>query len=456
MSEDCLALNIWTPAKAGEKLPVMVWIYGGALENGSASTGLYSGDRLASRGVVVVTFNYRLGVLGFLSHPELAKETTHASSGNYGLLDQIAALAWVHRNIAAFGGDPDRVTIFGQSSGAISISALVASPLAKGLFRRVIGQSGGLFEPVELDPDFTRDGAEKAGLAFARRAGAASLTDLRQMPAETLLKTPFAPKFNIDGFALTKSPFDVYRDGSQNEVDLLVGSNAEEGQLFLDKTSVTVANFNEVLAGHFPAPLVWLIGAAPGASDAEARTSAAAFETDMRFRWDMWTWARLAAAAGERNVFLYEFRRAPPFRKGERYYGLGATHGMEMPYVFDHLDQQQVAWTESDRALASAIPAYWTNFAATGDPNGADLPRWPSFTASNDLLMVLGDKIGPQSVPNRDRLERMDRVYAVARFVVQNPYTAVGAALAVALIVIALLFLAVRRLWRRIARASLP
>jgi para-nitrobenzyl esterase len=450
ISEDCLTLNVWTQgAPAAAKRPVMVWIYGGALANGSASTPLYWGDRLAMRGVVVVTFNYRLGVLGFLAHPGLSKESPHSSSGNYALLDQIAALNWVRRNIAAFGGDAGNVTIFGQSSGAISISALVASPLAKGLFRRAIAQSGGLFEPLELDAGFALAGAEEAGVRFAKRAGARTLADLRRMPAEALLKTPFGARFNVDGFVLTQSPYDAYAAGAQNDVDLIVGTNADEGQLFLGRTAVTVANYNDVLAQHFPSFLVSLAAPSPGATDRQARAAASLFEGDMRFRWDMWAWARLAAGAGRRNVFFYEFARTPPFRAGERYHGLGATHGMEMPYVFDHLDQQAVAWTAKDRELASVIPAYWTNFAITGDPNGAGLPQWPGFRAAPDRVMVLGDTVGPQAIPNADSLTRIDQVYATARFVSRNLYAVIAGAVAVVVVLLALLFLLVRRLWRR-------
>ena len=449
MSEDCLTLNIWTPgAESTQKLPVMVWIYGGGLVNGSASTPLYAGDRLATRGVVVVTFNYRIGALGFLAHPELNKESKHGGSGNYGLLDQIAALNWVKRNIAAFGGDPDQVTIFGQSSGAMSVSALIASPLAKGLFRRAIGQSGGIFEPVELDPLFTPDGAAEAGKRFASRAGAATLADLRRLPVEKLVETPFHPQFNIDGYALTKPPYDAYAAGAQNNVDLLIGTNADEGQYFLEETTVTVANVNEVLARDFPSWLVWFVGTKSAVNDAEARAAVAAFEGDMRFRWDMWAWAR-HAAAGRGRVFFYQFSRTPPFRQGDRYFGLGATHGMEMPYVFDHLDQQHVAWTAKDRELAATIPAYWTNFAKTGDPNGAGLPRWPEFRTARNQVMVLGDTTAPAPIPNEDRLNRIDRVYATARFISKNLYAVAAAALGTVILVLAGIVIIIRRQVRR-------
>lgn len=454
MSEDCLTLNIWTPAaSASEKLPVMVWIYGGGLLNGSASTPLYAGDHLAKRGVIVVTFNYRLGVFGFLSHPDLNRETQHGASGNYGFLDQIAALNWVQRNIAAFGGDPDQVTIFGQSSGSMSVSALIASPLAEGLFQRAIGQSGGIFEPVEFDPSFTPDGAAEAGARFAARAGATTIAELRAMPAENLLEIPFHPQFNIDGLALTKSPYDAYAANEHNDVDILVGANADEGQWFLAETDVTVTTFNDVLTRTFPGWLVWFVGAKPGADDAAARASAAAFETDMRFRWDMWAWAR-HAAAGRRKVYFYQFSKAPPFREGDPYFGLGATHGMEMPYVFDHLDQQAVAWTAKDRELASAIPSYWTNFAKTGDPNGDRLPRWPEFAAGSDQVMNLGEEIGPVSIPDRDRLQRIDNIYRVARFVAHNTIGAIASALAAVVVLLLIFVLTIRRL-PRLAAASL-
>jgi para-nitrobenzyl esterase len=421
--EDCLYLNIWAPMEAPAKpLPVMVWIYGGALKNGSGSTPLYAGEGFAKRGVILITFNYRLGVLGFLALNSLSKESAAGVSGNYGLLDQISALQWVQRNIGAFGGDPQRVTLFGQSSGAISVSALVASPLAKGLFQRAIAESGGLFEPVDLSSGFSLPGAEQDGAAFARRQGAATLAQLRAKSPTELLNTPFDAHFIVEGHVLKESPSDAYRTRAQNDVDVLVGSNADEGRLFLQKRSVTVDNLNKVLAEDFPAPLVWLLGPKPGKSDADAQLSAAAIEGDMRFRWDMWRWARLAAENGERQVFYYQFSRTPPFSGGDRYFGLGATHGMEMPYVFDHLGQQNAAWTATDRKLAAVLPEYWTNFAKNGDPNAPGLPPWPSFRESPDTVMMLGDELTAAPIPELHRLKRIDRIYASAEFVSRHVY----------------------------------
>lgn len=422
-SEDCLYLNIWTPAEpAAKPLPVMVWIYGGALENGSASTPLYAGDRFARRGVILVTLNYRLGVLGFLALNSLSKESAAGVSGNYGLLDQIAALQWVQRNIGAFGGDAHRVTIFGQSSGSISVSALVASPLAKGLFQRAIGESGGLFEPLDLSPGFSLAGAEDSGRQFAQRQGASTLAQLRAKSASDLLSTPFDAHFVVDGYVLKESPFDAYQNHAQNDVDVLVGSNADEGRLFLRKKSVTVANFREVLGADFPAPLVWLLHPNPGNTDSDARTSAAAVEGDMRFRWDMWRWARLAAEDGTKHVYYYQFSRPPPFPSGNPYYGLGATHGMEMPYVFDHLDQQAAPWSAKDREIAAVLPEYWANFAKNGDPNGPGLPVWPSFRESPEKVMILGQELRAEAIPRERSLKRIDRVYATARFVSRHLY----------------------------------
>jgi para-nitrobenzyl esterase len=426
-SEDCLYLNIWRPAEASSKpLPVMVWIYGGALENGSASTPLYAGDGFAKRSVILVTFNYRLGVLGFLSLKSLSRESANGVSGNYGLLDQIAALKWVQRNIGAFGGDAQNVTIFGQSSGSISVSALVASPLAKGLFHRAIGQSGGLFEPLELSSGFSPAGAEGGGDWFAHQQGDTSLEQLRAKSPAELLKTPFDAHFVIDGYVLKQSPFDAYREGTQNDVDVLVGSNSDEGQLFLQKKTVTVANFKETLTKDFPAPLVWILNPKPGNSDAEARISTAAIETDMRFRWDMWAWARLAAQNGRKHVYYYQFSRTPPFSGADQYSGLGATHGMEMPYVFNHLGIYEASWTATDRTLAEAMQAYWTNFAKSGDPNGAGLPMWPGFRESPGKVMMLGEGLTAEAIPGGETLGRIDRIYATARFGNRHLYWVLG------------------------------
>jgi para-nitrobenzyl esterase len=431
VSEDCLYLNIWKPAASGStSLPVMVWIYGGGLENGSAAVPLYSGNALAHKGVIVVTFNYRLGVFGFLALPQLTRESQHHRSGDYGLLDQIAALRWVHENIAAFGGDPNNVTVFGQSSGSISLSALTASPLTKGLFQRAIGESGGLFEPMALVPELTLAGAEQQGQRFAARIGVTSLAALRAQPAGRLIKVPFSPNIIVDGYVVPRSPFETYAVEKANKVALLLGWNADEGAFFLTHRRISPGTYRATLDRSFPSLLVRLLAPNPGADDRSARTAAIDFNTDMRFRWDMWTWANLAARDDNEKVYLYEFAHPPPYARGSLYYGLGAAHGVEMAYVFDHLDSQAAAWTAADRRLTWVVSSYWTNFAKTGNPNAPGLPVWPGFQIHHRLLMHFGAQTHAERLAHTEPLRRISCVYAIARYAMQYWWLLAGIAAA--------------------------
>ncbi len=413
MSEDCLYLNVWASAGAGDaKLPVMVWIYGGGLINGSASTPLYAGDALARRDVVVVTANYRLGALGILAHPDLSRESARNVSGDYGLLDQIAALEWVKRNIEAFGGDPDNVTVFGQSSGAISISALIASPLARGLFGRAIGQSGGLFEPVEASPEFRLVGAEQVGLAFGEKLGAPSADALRELSVAEIVAARFNPQPNIDGYVLNETPFEAFTNGRNNDVDVMIGSNADEGLYFIADREITAANLSDVLEQDFPSIIVSLIGPKAPADDIAARKAFLAFEGDMRFGWNMRTWARLHAASGMGNTYFYRFSHTPP---GDE----GATHGAEMRYVFDHLDLESREWNRHDRALAEAMATYWTNFARTGNSNGDGLPEWPIYASPDESALLIGDEFRAGEIQNEASLAAIDRLYSAVRILLE-------------------------------------
>ena len=417
VSENCLYLNIWKPVAArATALPVMVWIYGGALENGSAAVQLYAGNKLARRGVIVVTANYRLGVFGFLALPALTAESKHHSSGNYGLLDQLAALRWVERNIAAFGGDPRKVTLFGQSSGSISISALTTSPLAKGLFQKAIGESGGLFEPIELFANLRLSGAERQGLRFMARAGARSLSALRSLPATRLLDVPFSPHITVDGYVVPRAPWESYAHHEANPVSLLIGWNADDGAVFLAHDRLTPRTYRRLLERSFPALIVRLLAPSPGRSAASAYTAAVSFSTDMRFRWDMWRWATFARRDELDPVYVYEFTRSPRFSIRSPYYHLGATHGVEMQYVFDHLGPGQGDWTAVDRDLAQVIPAYWTRFARTGNPNGPGLPSWPLFEVDRPQVMMLGAQIHAAPMPDIAPLRSIGRVYSTARY----------------------------------------
>jgi para-nitrobenzyl esterase len=417
VSEDCLYLNIWTPARtANEHLAVIVWIYGGGYINGSASMPLYWGDRLAQKGAVVVTIAYRLGPLGFLALPELSRESPHHTSGNYGLMDQIAALDWIQRNIAAFGGDPKCVTIAGQSSGSISVSILMASPLAKGLFQRAIGESGGLFEPLQLGPKFLLANAERDGDKYAASLGAATLKELRRLPA-TLLTGNAGGIVHavIEPYVLPLSPYEAFALGQQNDVPLLIGSNADEARSLVDVTQDTAASFDRDLersVGQLPPAL---LAAYPHATDAEARQAQLSLERDLRFGWDMWAWARLQAGTGKSPVFYYSFRQQPPFPAGSVYAGWGASHFAELWYVFDHLDQSPWNWTAADRKLAEEMSSYWVNFARSGDPNGPGLSPWPGFTNGESKVQYLGDPIIVGGVANIQGLSIFDSVYTVVR-----------------------------------------
>jgi para-nitrobenzyl esterase len=418
VSEDCLYLNIWTPARTvvDKPLPVLVWIHGGGYTNGSASMPLYWGDRLAPKGVIVVTIAYRLGPLGFLAHPELTGESAHHSSGNYGLMDQIAALEWVHRNIAAFGGDPKRVAIAGQSSGSMSVSVLMASPLAKGLFQRAIGESGGLFEPLQLAPKYLLAEAEKGGEKFAASLGVASIKELRQLPAARLTSNDGGITHPvIEPYLLPRSPYEVFVSGRQNDVPLLLGSNAEEARSMVDVTRVTAGTFVSGIAqsfGTLPPPLM---AAYPHTTDEEARTARLDFERDLRFGWDMWAWARLQATTGRSPVYYYSFQQRAPFPKDSVYAGWGASHFAELWYVFDHLDQSPWRWTSTDRKVAAEISSYWINFARSGDPNGAGLPPWPAFENTKSKVQYLGDPITTDGVLAIDKFKVFDDVYSQLR-----------------------------------------
>jgi para-nitrobenzyl esterase len=379
---------------------------------------LYWGDRLARKGVIVVTFGYRVGPFGFLAHPELTRESPHHSSGNYGFEDQVAALAWVKRNIAAFGGDPQRVTIAGQSAGAASVSILMASPLARGLFARAIAESGGMFEPLQLARNYQLVNAEKDGEAYAASVGATSLAALRALPASALLKGNAGEISHpvIEPYVIPQSPYDVFVAGRQNDVPILVGSNANEARsLITDLDTVTAATYSAGIAKHWGALPPQLLDAYPHATDVDARQARLDFERDLRFGWDDWAWARLEATHGRNSVYYYRFAHSPPYPAGSVYEGWGASHYSELWYTFDHLDQQPWAWTAADRKLADAMSSYWANFARSGNPNGPGLPEWPVFTPVDGSTLTLDDPIAPGPVPGLKSLQVFDAVYSQVR-----------------------------------------
>lgn len=419
VSEDCLYLNVWTPvANDRARLPVFVWIYGGGFTNGSASMPLYWGDRLARRGVIVVTLGYRVGPFGFLAHPQLTVESPHHTSGNYGILDQVAGLQWVHRNISAFGGDPGCVTIAGQSAGAAAVSILMASPLARGMFQRAIAQSGGMFEPLRLAPSYLLANAERAGAAYAASLGVNSVDALRQLPAKELLmgKAGDVSHPVVDSYVLPESPYERFVAGRQNDVPILIGSNADEARSL-------IGDLNEVTASTFAAGIVraWgslppqLLTAYPHATDADARVARLDLERDLRFGWDVWAWARLESAKGHHSVYYYHFTHRPPFPEHSPESGWGASHYAELWYMFDHLDQETWRWTAGDRRLADMMSRYWVNFARTGSPNGPGLTLWPRFTTTAARVLYLDDPVRAKGVADLKTLAVFDAVYSRVR-----------------------------------------
>jgi para-nitrobenzyl esterase len=410
MSEDCLYLNVWTAAKsAGERRPVLVWLHPGGFTGGSGSSPAYDGDNLAKKGLVVVTLNYRLGVFGFFAHPELAKESDRRASGNYGLMDQVAALEWVRKNIAAFGGDPRRVTIDGDSAGAMSVGDLMISPQAKGLFQRAIAESGGP-AGLSVNPMRRLADAEQAGVKAAEMAGAKSLEELRAKPAEEVLKSVRGTQPIIDGWFIPADPGAIFAEGKQNDVPLLVGSNKDEGTFFLQKGPAE--RFLENSHRRFGDLADTFLKLYPAGSDDEAFASQlTAFRDELG--WVMRQWAEFQTKTGKSKAFLYYFTHEPPTPEGSPRggRGSGATHGAEAQYVFENFAPNR-PWTDLDRRLADTISSYWVNFATSGDPNGKGLPHWPAFDGKkNDRALVLGDQVEVGPEPGQARLAFYEAVY---------------------------------------------
>jgi len=417
-SEDCLYLNVWTPATSAKAhLPVMVWVYGGGFAAGAASEPRQDGQNLARKGVVVVSMNYRLNVFGFFSHAELAKESGRDSSGNYGLLDQVAALEWVHKNIAGFGGDPAQVTIFGESAGSFSVSALMASPLAQGLFQRAIGESGAFFGKVlDLKP---LAASEEADTAFAESIGAHSLADLRAKPAAELLAAAakqneirFAP--NIDGYFLPQSVREVYASGKHSHVPLLAGWNHDEGGYgnIFGKDAPTAANFVAYAHKHFGDKADEFLKLYAAASDEQAKGSAQDLAGDQFIAFSTWKWLEMQGATGNSTLYRYEFDGAPPApAKAEAdATPRGAYHSAEIEFVFGALASKDLPWRPEDRALSDLMSTYWSNFAKSGDPNGTGLPGWPAYNGqANYMVMHLDAASHAAPDDHRQRYEFLDK-----------------------------------------------
>jgi para-nitrobenzyl esterase len=413
-SEDCLYLNVWTPAASADaKLPVMVWIFGGGFQAGATSEPRQDGEKLAHKGVVIVSMNYRLGIFGFFSHPELTKESPHHASGNYGLLDQAAALDWVHKNIAVFGGDPGNVTIFGESAGSFSVSAQMASPVSKHLFQRAIGESGAFFGRTLSAKSLSQ--SEKSDAQFADSIGAKSLEALRAMPAQQLLDAAlkekntvrFAP--NIDGYFLPASPSEIYAKGEQAHVPLLAGWNHDEGsyQQFFGKEPVTKENYVAKINKEFGDKAPEVLKLFPAKTDQQAMESAGLLSTANFIAFGTWKWIEEQQKSGA-PVFRYEFDQAPPLAADANPQAKPlAYHSAEIEYVFGMLDSKHLPWRPEDYKLSEQMGSYWTNFAKTGNPNGAGLAKWPQYSPKG------GRQVMHLSATPQAKTDRQHRQFAL-------------------------------------------
>jgi len=404
IGEDCLFLNVWTAARAPNgRVPVMLWIYGGGFNEGSSSVAVYDGTELAKKGVIVVSVNYRVGPLGFLTHPELTKESEHGSSGNYGLLDQIAALRWVRDNIAAFGGDPNQVTIFGQSAGALSVAALMRSPLARGLFARAIAQSGpGLLGRNALGAGSTLSDREAAGLKYAESKGAHSLADLRALPAAAF----FTPAGGRGG---TPAPNGIVRDGwvltdtaPAEQVPVMVGFVADDigvagSAAGARPAAATYKSDAERIYGDQAATFMKLY---PAASDTDVPVAQKSAARD-RIRVSIDLWAAEQSRSSKR-LYTYFFDRVIPWPAHPEF---GAFHTSEVPYVFNTIARINRPWEPVDKTVAEAASSYWANFARKVDPNGPGLPRWAAYDANTHMTMQIGPRTGAMRVAEPDKLQ---------------------------------------------------
>lgn len=419
LSEDCLFVDVWTPAhSAGEKLPVIAWIYGGGFNGGLTSVPLYDGANLARKGVVFVSISYRVGPFGFLATPELSRESGHGS-GNYGLLDQIAGLKWVQANIARFGGDPAKVTLLGHSAGAFAVSMLAASPLAKGLFRGVIAESGANFAPAQDSP---WDGtsfqslrmAESSGTAWLASLGVSTLAEARALPAqkvEEAQRAPGAPRFwpPLDGYVVPADEYALWQQRRFNDVPVLVGSNSDEAASF-GVRKIDSAAFEGDVRGGYGTRADTILAAYPHASEADATRAGKFLRRDTTFGWTGYTWARLQAENGKAKSWLYYFDR-PSERNPD-----GSGHGQEVGLVFGNIGVSgRPPATPEDLAISKQMQGYWVNFATNGDPNGPGLAEWPAFSDVYPVAMRIGADPGPAPVPNLDKFKALDAYYAWRR-----------------------------------------
>jgi para-nitrobenzyl esterase len=432
MSEDCLYLNIWTP-NTNASLPVLVYFYGGGFVAGDGSEPRYDGESMAKNGIVSITVNYRLGIFGSFAHPELSNETTYKGSGNYGLLDQAAALLWVKNNIARFGGDPNKITIAGESAGSVSVSAQMVSPLSKHLFAGAIGESGSMLGTL---PPIALKDAEQNGIEFAKSLNVTSLDALREIPAEKLLEANMkfgAFKFpaTIDGYFYPKAPLEIFNEGEQAQVPLLVGWNSEEmnARAIMGNNSFTKANFQKVVKQLYGVHAASILKAYAVNNDEEVEAIATDLAGDRFIGFSTWRWATLQEkTGGGQPVYRYMYAKPRPemvAAMGDAIAGLaggvqkgtgapkappakGAVHSAEIEYAMGNLHLNKVfAWTEADFKVSKTMQNYFVNFIKTGNPNGNNLPNWPATKNSKPVSVM---RIDVKSAAVIDKTENRFKV----------------------------------------------
>ncbi|NQU86546.1 MAG: carboxylesterase family protein [Mariniphaga sp.] len=406
LSEDCLYLNIWTPAKlAGENHPVFVYIYGGGFNSGSGSVPVYDGEEMAKKGLVFLIINYRVGNLGFLAHHELTAESENNTSGNYGLLDQVEALKWVNKNIKAFGGDPENVTIAGQSAGAFSVNYLVASPLTKGLIHRAIAESGGAIMQNGRKT-LTLEQAEETGVNWAKSQNA-SIKELREKPATEIFNTGGPSSPIIDGYLVPDQLNNIFTEGKQNDIPLILGWNKDEG---FGGASKTKENFISQIKLQFNEKSEEFLTILSLSIEDEVKSAQLTLSAIQSFGLQMYKWMLLQNSSGNSKVFMYRFDKRLPFAEGMNDHG--AFHTGEVPYAYNNLKMSPRPWEDVDYELADSMSDFWVNFAKTSDPNGEGLPVWDACTPFKSKAIIFNSLIESKDMPDTDILNFLDSYYS--------------------------------------------
>jgi para-nitrobenzyl esterase len=409
LSEDCLYLNVWTPAKdASEKRPVLVYIYGGGFSSGGSAVPIYDGEEMAKKGLVFITINYRVGTLGFLAHPELTAESPNNASGNYGLLDQVEALKWVNKNIAAFGGDPENVTIAGQSAGAFSVNYLVASPLTKGLIHRAIAESGGaVLSTNALARGGSLKSGEEAGVKFAESLGASTIEELRAKSAEEILSGKGGGAPIVDGYFLPKPVGEIFANGEQNDIPVIIGWNEDEG---FGGAPVSADQFKQRVKQQFGDMADEFLAKFPINTEEEAKAIQNDLGALQTFGIQSYKWMQLQNEKATSKVFMYRFERDVPF--ADEMQDFGAFHTGEVPYAYNNLKMSPRPWTEADYKLADLMSDYWVNFATSGNPNAEGLPEWEATSPDNLKAMHFDTTSACGDLPSVELLKFLDKYYS--------------------------------------------